>query len=135
MPKQWSGVNIEAEPTRVHTGKYAVKLGAGEDSDEPASLAQDVNVMAGSVYQLLFSAMGSGELPRPVDLIWLTSDQRPAGDAAPPILIPPTVLPQFVQFSRIIGPVPQNASSIRITFNKPGPGYLIVDDVSLFKVA
>jgi hypothetical protein len=102
--------------------------------DSNAALTQVMPVAQGCAYQLIFSAMGSGDASRPVEVVWLDARKELMNEAVAAILIPPNVKPQFAQYSRVIGPVPKEARFVRLTFTKPGAGYLILDDVSLFRI-
>jgi hypothetical protein len=93
-----------------------------------------MQVAAGTVYHLAFSALGTGDMSRPVQVTWLGADGQPLGEASPPLLLPPVVLPQFAQYSRIIGPTPAAARYVRVHFSKTGSGYLVLDDVSLYRL-
>jgi len=140
IPVGWHATNAWPEEAKVHTGRYAVRLGlssgpASTASTAPtASLAQVARVSVGTVYQLAFSALGTGDTPRPVEVMWLDETGQPAGETIPPILLPPVVLPQFAQYTRIIGPAPATARFVQLRFSKTGAGYLVIDDVSLFRL-
>ncbi len=162
IPVGWECANAWPEEAKVHTGRYAVRLGTGpvaggtsgpargagtagpgapagpEASGGPtasaATLVQVMRVSAGTVYQLGFSALGTGDTPRPVELQWLDETGQPVGEATPPILLPPVVLPQYAQYSRIVGPAPAGTHFVQVRFSKTGAGYLVIDDVSLFRL-
>ncbi len=156
MPVGWECANAWPEEAKVHTGRSAVRLGSGPAGGgisgpapgagtagpgasagpeaSAATLAQVTRVSAGTVYQLAFSALGTGDTPRPVEVLWLDETGQPVSEATPPILLPPVVLPQYAQYSRIVGPAPPGTRFLQVRFSKTGTGYLVIDDVSLFRL-
>lgn len=134
VPSGWDGTNVWPEEAKIHTGRSAVRLGSPSEPGAHATLAQVMQVVTGTVYQLTFSALGTGDVPRPVEVIWLDVKGQPLGEAGPPMLLPPVVLPQFAQYSRVIGPAPVATRFVQVRFSKTGSGYLVLDDVSLFRL-
>jgi hypothetical protein len=134
VPAGWDGTNVWPEEAKVHTGRNAVRLGSPSEPGAPATLAQVMQVVTGTVYHLTFSALGTGDVPRRVEVMWLNVEGQLLGEAGPPMLLPPVVLPQFAQYNRIIGPAPVAARFVQVRFSKTGSGYLVLDDVSLFRL-